>query len=216
MTSAQPIAIHWFRRDLRLEDNTALYEALMHHTTVLPIFIFDTQILDELPRADKRVVFIHDTLTQLDARLRAIGSGILCLTGKPLEVWQTLLQTYTISAVYTNRDYEPYARQRDAEVYNLLEAHHIPMHVFKDHVVREMDDVLKDDGTPYTVYTPYSNRWKRTLPEDAFEAKPSEQWLRNCVRMQIQPLPTLTELGFQYIETQVPSVLPDNKIIAQY
>lgn len=216
MTSAQPIAIHWFRRDLRLEDNTALYEALMHHTEVLPIFIFDTQILDELPRADKRVVFIHDTLTQLDARLRATGSGILCLTGKPLEVWQTLLQTYTISAVYTNRDYEPYARQRDAEIYNLLQAHHIPMHVFKDHVVREMDEVLKDDGTPYTVYTPYSNRWKRTLPADAFEAKPSEQWLQHCVRMHIQPLPTLTELDFQYIETHVPSVLPDTKIVAQY
>lgn len=216
MTSSPPIAVHWFRRDLRLEDNTALFEALSNHPAVLPIFIFDSNILDELPRVDKRVVFIHDTLSRLDAQLRAMGSGILCLTGKPLAVWNYILSAYQVSAVYTNRDYEPYAKLRDTEVMQLLEKHHIPMHICKDHVVREMDEVLKDDGTPYTVYTPYSRRWKLTLPADAFEPKPSEKWLKHFVRMPLPELPSLQDLGFQYIDPEIPSAVPDKKIIAQY
>lgn len=216
MSIAQPIAIHWFRRDLRFVDNTALFEALSRHTAVLPIFIFDTNILDELPRVDKRVVFIHQTLTELDAQLRVLGSGILALVGKPLEVWQTLLSTYTITAVYTNRDYEPYAKQRDAEVFNLLQSHSIPMHVYKDHVIREADEVLKDDGTPYTVYTPYAKKWKLTLPADAFASKPSENWLKHAVRMPIPTLPVLADIGFQFVEPGIPPVIPDKKIIANY
>ena len=211
-----PVAIHWFRRDLRLNDNTALYHALTTHQHVLPLFIFDTSILDELPADDKRVSFIHDTLSAIDAELRRMGSGLLVMHGRPEEVWANLLSTYTISAVYTNHDYEPYAQLRDTAIGKILATHQVPFHTYKDQVIRERDEVMKDDGTPYTVYTPYSKKWKATLPEDAYAPRPSEKYQDAFYRAAIPSMPSLEQMGFTYNDPGVPAPVADENIIRHY
>ncbi|MGJ5641943.1 cryptochrome/photolyase family protein [Formosa sp. S-31] len=151
--------IFWFRRDLRLTDNIGLAAALNNHANVLPIFIFDDNILKELEPDDARVHFIHDRLNTLNSELNTYGSSIKCLKGSPLEVWKQLINEYNIEAVFTNRDYEPYARERDAEISAVLRQNKIPFKSFKDQVIFEPDEILKQDGSPYTIYTPYKNKW---------------------------------------------------------
>lgn len=151
--------LFWFRRDLRLEDNTALNAAMNSSDNVLPLFIFDENILDELPENDPRVNFIYDTLRSLNHRLTEVKSSILILKGKPLEVWKELIETYDISSVYVNRDYENYAIERDEELAQLLLKNGIKILDFKDQVIHEKYEVTKADGTPYTVFTPYKNKW---------------------------------------------------------
>jgi deoxyribodipyrimidine photo-lyase len=153
------VTVFWFRRDLRLEDNTALHAATRQGKKVLPLFIFDEQILSELPPDDARVSFIYDRLEEINNTLTTHGSSLLIGKGKIDEVWETLLANFTIDSVYVNRDYEPYATQRDLRIKTLLEAKGIPMFSFKDQVVHEQHEVMKQDGTPYTVYTPYKNKW---------------------------------------------------------
>ncbi|MBE7692970.1 deoxyribodipyrimidine photo-lyase [Tenacibaculum finnmarkense] len=153
------VAIFWFRRDLRLEDNVALFNALNSSNKVVPIFIFDEEILDNLPKNDARVSFIYQTLEQLDTDLKAIGSSLLIKKGNPLEVWKTITSEFDISAVYTNKDYEPYALQRDAEIHDFLKSKSIDFLSYKDQVIFEKAEVTKNDGLPYTVYTPYKNKW---------------------------------------------------------
>lgn len=153
------ISIVWLRRDLRLEDNTALNAALNASATVLPLFILDKNILDELPPDDSRVSFIYETLKQLNTKLNAYNSSILIKKGKPIEVWRTLLNEYSIAEVFVNKDYEPYAKERDHAVKELLEEKTVKFHFFKDQVIFEENEVLKNDGAPYTVYTPYRNKW---------------------------------------------------------
>ncbi|ALU74082.1 deoxyribodipyrimidine photolyase [Tenacibaculum dicentrarchi] len=153
------VAIFWFRRDLRLEDNVALFNALNSSNKVLPIFIFDEEILDNLPENDARVSFIYQTLQQLDTDLKAVGSSLLIKKGNPLEVWKTIISEFDISAVYTNKDYEPYGLQRDAEISDFLKSKSIDFLSYKDQVIFEKAEVTKNDGLPYTVYTPYKNKW---------------------------------------------------------
>ncbi|MFZ3574950.1 cryptochrome/photolyase family protein [Tenacibaculum finnmarkense] len=153
------LAIFWFRRDLRLEDNVALFNALNSSNKVVPIFIFDEEILDKLPENDARVSFIYQTLEQLDTDLKAIGSSLLIKKGNPLEVWKTITSEFDISAVYTNKDYEPYALQRDAEISDFLKSKSIDFLSYKDQVIFEEAEVTKNDGLPYTIYTPYKNKW---------------------------------------------------------
>ena len=158
------INIFWFRRDLRLQDNAGLYHALKSGNPVLPVFIFDRNILDKLEnRKDARVEFIHQELSRMQQELAAHGSSLLVRHGIPLEIWQQLSEAYEIEAVYTNRDYEPYARERDAAVEKLLDEKGIQFHTFKDHVIFEQLEVTKDDGLPYTVFTPYSRKWMARL-----------------------------------------------------
>lgn len=153
------IAIHWFRRDLRLEDNTALHYALNSGHPVLPLFIFDTDILKELPADDHRVQFIHETLESMHRELLKRDGRLLIRKGKPLEIWQDLLSTYNIDSVYINRDYEPYALERDNKVMDLLAENGIQLKTYKDQVIFEKGDIVKDDGRPYSVYTPYKRKW---------------------------------------------------------
>lgn len=172
---SSPVSIFWFRRDLRLDDNAGLYHALRGPHPVLPLFIFDRNILDDLPdRRDARVEFIHHTVTDLKKQLEGMGSTLLVRQGRPDEVWAALLREIPVAAVYTNHDYEPYALQRDEAMRQLLAAQNIPLHTFKDHVIFEKNEVLKDDGTPYTVFTPYSRKWlfklqtqQRIVPDEA-------------------------------------------------
>jgi deoxyribodipyrimidine photo-lyase len=158
------INIFWFRRDLRLQDNAGLYHALKGKYPVLPLFIFDTQILDKLEdRADARVDFIHQTLTTLKSELKAIDSTLLVKHGDPKAIWQSLLNDYVIDTVYTNHDYEPYAQARDHSIQQLLQSYHIDFKSFKDHIIFEKNEIVKDDGKPYSIFTPYSKKWKALL-----------------------------------------------------
>lgn len=153
------VAVFWFRRDLRLEDNVALFNALKCNNKVIPIFIFDEEILDRLPKDDARVSFIYQTLSGLDKILKIEGSSLLVKKGNPIEVWKGLLSEFDITAVYTNKDYEPYAIKRDNEVKEFLKSNNIEFHSYKDQVVFEENEVVKNDGLPYTIYTPYKNKW---------------------------------------------------------
>ncbi len=153
------VTVFWFRRDLRLQDNTALYEALKNNQHVLPIFIFDDDILGELPPDDPRVNFIYDELEKINMQLQKHGSSVLVLKGNPKKVWHELSLAQQIKAVYFNKDYEPYGINRDREIKNMLIFKGIQVLSFKDHVIHEESEVLKKDGTPYTVFTPYKNCW---------------------------------------------------------
>jgi deoxyribodipyrimidine photo-lyase len=153
------VSIFWFRRDLRLQDNVGLFHALQSGFPVLPIFIFDTEILNALPADDARVGFIYDNLQAIDFELQKINSGLKVFNGKPETIWRNLLLEYDVQAVYANKDYEPYAISRDNMVKNVLLEQHIPFNLQKDQVIFEENEVLKNDGKPYTVYTPYKNKW---------------------------------------------------------
>lgn len=161
-----PFAIFWFRRDLRIEDNTALAEALGKDIPVLPIFIYDRLILNELPEDDARVNFIHQTIFKIKETLKNHGSDILCLDGEPVAIWKDLISKFNIAAVYTNRDYEPYAIGRDKEISEMLAKKEIPFFNFKDQVIFEENEIVKGDEQPYTVFTPYKNKWLAKFEEE--------------------------------------------------
>lgn len=158
-TMENSIAVFWFRRDLRLEDNVALHAALESGLPVLPIFIFDDDILDELPADDPRVNFIYDELKVINDRLSQMDSSLKIMRGKPLEVWREMIKTQQIEKVFCNEDYEPYALNRDRSISELLKQNHIEFQQYQDHVIFKPGDIVKDDGKPYTVYTPFKNKW---------------------------------------------------------
>ena len=152
------INIFWFRRDLRLDDNTALYNAL-RKKNVIPIFIFDSSILKKLEKNDSRISFIHSLLIKINLKLKKHRSSILSYYGDPLEIWRKIILDYDIECVYWNKDYEPYAIIRDKKILNFLNSNGINVKVYKDQVIFEEFDILKNDNKPYTVYTPYKNKW---------------------------------------------------------
>ncbi|WP_233897872.1 cryptochrome/photolyase family protein [Tenacibaculum piscium] len=188
------VAIFWFRRDLRLEDNVALFNALNSSNKVLPIFIFDEEILDKLPENDARVSFIYQTLQQLDTDLKAVGSSLLIKKGNPLEVWKTIISEFDISAVYTNKDYEPYALQRDANICEFLKSKSINFLSYKDQVIFEEAEVTKNDGLPYTVYTPYKNKWLQKF--NAEEDLKNHEINFNNFHQFTSEIPSLKFIGF--------------------
>lgn len=190
--------IHWHRRDLRLEDNAGLYEALKSGSHVQPIFIFDTNILDKLEdKSDARVTFIHTELLRLNEELKALGSTLKVYYGNPTTLWTKILKEIQPSAVYTNRDYEPYAKERDTAVEQILTEHNTPFLTFKDHVIFETDEILKDDGTPYVVYTPYSRKWKQKLNDYYLQPYPNVAYFQNFKKAEHTPILSLSEMGFE-------------------
>lgn len=214
---SESIALFWFRRDLRLDDNAGLYHALKSGIPVMPIFIFDSLIINDLhDRRDRRVSFIHDQLRYLKHQLNGKGSDLRLEYGEPVAVFRKLLQEFTVTAVYTNHDYEPYARQRDTDISRLLESQGIKLHTFKDQVIFEKNDILKDDGAPYTVYTPYSKKWKAAYPFTHAFNFPSEQLLDGCVKLEPLPLLALEQIGFHYTDPQAASKDIDESIIQAY
>ena len=160
------INIFWFRRDLRPDDNTGLNKALASGLPVLPVFIFDTNIIDELPDDDPRVNFIYESLSVINKELQKSGGSILILKGDPLKIWDELVSSYDINEVFINKDYEPYAIQRDLKVESFLRSNGINLKRFKDQVIFEEGEILKSDGKPYTVFTPYKNSWLRKFKEN--------------------------------------------------
>ncbi|WP_432711680.1 cryptochrome/photolyase family protein [Pedobacter sp.] len=201
------ICICWLRRDLRLSDHAALYHALKSGTPVLPLFIFDTDILSQLHDPnDARVNFIHKTLQQLADQLAALGSSLLIKHGQPAAIWQELLTSYHIEGVYANHDYEPYARQRDQHIAELLEKENIPYHTYKDQVIFEKKEIIKDDGSPYTVFTPYFRKWQKNLTPFQVKPYPVDKYVDNFYKSTILPFPSLKELGFGPTSIPLPSL----------
>ena len=160
------VNIFWFRRDLRLIDNAGLYEALKENKSVVPVFIFDRNILDKLEdKADRRVEFIHAALEEMQVELKKLGSSLEVYYGTPVEVYKKLFNKYTIEKVFANHDYEPYALERELEITKVLKEKGTSLVTYKDQVILEKSEVLKDDGKPYTVFTPYSRKWKAVLTD---------------------------------------------------
>ncbi|WP_020528578.1 cryptochrome/photolyase family protein [Flexithrix dorotheae] len=215
------ISIFWFRRDLRLEDNAGLYHALKGEKPILPLFIFDTEILDKLEdKKDARVEFIHNCLKDLNGELSKLGSQILVKHGKPEEIWKTIINQYDIAEVYTNHDYEPYALERDKQIKNLLKENDISFRTFKDHCIFEKDEVLKDDGDPYKVFTPYSRKWMEKLESSSsgfyLKAYPTEKYFANFHQTENLPFPKLSDLGFEKTKISIPELRLDEAKIKNY
>lgn len=207
MDKDHPISVFWFRRDLRLDDNAGLYYALKNNRPVLPVFIFDKEILDKLEDADDaRVTFIHQTIESLSKELRRRGSSLLVLHDKAEHAWNLLFKDYNVAAVYANHDYEPYAKQRDAEVERLLKKHGIPFNTYKDQVIFDRDEVLKDDGKPYTVFTPYSRRWCQRLKPFYLRSYSNEKYFKNLVQTKPFKVPALKEIGFEKSNLRFPPI----------
>ncbi len=207
------VSLVWLRRDLRLQDNAALYHALRHQKEVLPLFIFDTAILDKLEdKVDRRVDFIHQTLSQLQQELTDLGSTLVVLHGNPLDIWKELQP----KAVYTNHDYEPYARERDEAVRKILESKNIVFQTFKDQVIFEKEEVLKDDGKPYTIFTPYSRKWKARLNDFYLKSYPTEKYFKHFKKTAPSPLLSLQDIGFQKTNSPFPERLIKQRIIDAY
>ncbi len=193
-----PLAIFWFRRDLRIEDNHGFYQALKSGLQVLPLFIFDTNILHQLDnKADKRVDLIWQRLKKLHLIFLKHQSTFKIEYGTPVEVFERIATQFDLKAVYTNTDYEPYAIKRDTEVKKLLATKNISFHTFKDQVIFEYDEVLKSDKSPYTVFTPYSRFWKAKINSQNIEAFPSEKLLENLFKTPVLRFPELHDIGFQ-------------------
>ncbi|RYY59440.1 MAG: deoxyribodipyrimidine photo-lyase, partial [Chitinophagaceae bacterium] len=211
------INLFWFRRDLRLHDNAGLYHALKGDRPVLPIFIFDTEILDELEdRKDQRLVFIYESLQAINKQLAKKDSAIDARYGAPVKVFGTLLEDYDVGTVYTNHDYEPYARERDASIAALLQKKGIGFKTYKDQVIFEKSEVVKDDGKPYTVFTPYSRKWDATLTGFYQQSYPTTRYLKNLLACGQKELPALKSMGFEEAAFRFPSAKPPEAIIRDY
>ena len=215
--SKQTVNIFWFRRDLRLNDNAGLYHALKSGRQVIPIFIFDRNILDHLEdKADRRVEFIHAALQEMQSTLMSLGSSLEVYYGTPVQIFTTLLSKYTIENVFTNHDYEPYAQERDGLIAALLNEYEATLHTFKDHVLLEKEEVLKDDGKPYTVFTPYSKKWKTIQTDYHFKPYPTERYFNNFFRQPSQLIPSLQSMGFKAVDLGFPSKELHEEIILKY
>lgn len=213
----QKISIHWFRRDLRLFDNCALYHALDSGLRVMPIFIFDTDILSLLSdTSDLRVNFIHREVYQMNNNLRALGSSLHQYVGRPEEIFKLLVASFDIDSVYANSDYEPYGIARDNQVARFLASKGVEFNTFKDHVIFEKSEIVKPDSLPYTVFTPYSKKWTEKFMQRMPETFSTETLVNNF--QQCQPVTGLSieQIGFKQVDFLFPSPVPDEEIIRDY
>lgn len=211
------IRIFWFRRDLRITDNCGLYNALGNET-ILPIFIFDSHILDQLAKDDARITFIYDQLEKLQQNFqKKCNSSLAVFHGDPHDVFAQLSVEYEITAVYCNHDYEPYAITRDKQIAELLQSTDIPFYSHKDQVIFEKNEVVKDNGDPYVVYTPYMRRWRSIFdPDTQAISYPSESLLHNLIQHTGLPFPSLAEIGFERSQISTPSYDVSSNLIDNY
>ncbi len=211
------INIFWFRRDLRLNDNAGLYRALKKGIPVLPIFIFDTSILDKLEdKKDRRVEFIHNAIQAIHSELIEFKSSIQVFYSTPELVFKELIKTYSIHSVYTNHDYEPYALERDSHIKHFLETNHIFLKMFKDQCIFEKSEITKDDGKPYTIFTPYSRKWKAKLTDYDVKAYPTQKYFSNFFKTSSFQIPGLRDIGFEPSDLQTPSKTIPKSIVTNY
>lgn len=211
------VSLFWFRRDLRLEDNAGLYHALKSRHPVLPFFLFDRNILDLLGnRTDPRVEFIYNKLAGLQENLRLHGAALKVFYGRPVEAFRHLLAEYDLAGVYTNTDYEPYATQRDREIGTLLAEEGIPFHSYKDQVIFEKNEVLKDDGSPYTIFTPYSRKWRSLLNDFPLKSYPVKKYHRHFFQWKGNAIPSLASMGFNATGISFPPATINAELLKRY
>lgn len=206
--------VFWFRRDLRLDDNVGLFHALSDDD-VLPIFIFDEKILSELPKNDPRVSFIHELLTHIQTKLQQNGKSIALFYGNPKAIFEKIIQENKIKTVFANHDYEPYARKRDKELNQLFKEHNIAFKTSKDQVVFEKSEIVKDDGNPYVVYTPYSKKWKEAFSKIKLSDYNSEDKLDKIIKHSY-PFLSLKDINFEVSSIKVSPFNISNKTISKY
>lgn len=218
------IALYWMRRDMRLHDNAALYHALKSGYKVLPIFIFDQNILNKLEDdSDPRVTFIHHVVAELKKELQSLHADLEVNFGDPLKCIERIISKRNISAIYTNRDYESYAVERDNQVKTLCDENNISFNSYKDHVIFEAEEVTKDDGDPYVVFTPFKRKWFEKLNSDGkgmesyfLKSYPTEKYFNNFLKESTAPLIPLEEIGFKESSIQIPSKSVAQGIISNY
>ena len=208
-------SVFWFRRDLRLDDNLGLNAALSSGLKVIPIFIFDTEIINKLEKNDLRIKMIHAALVKLNDAMLGNRCNVGMYLGNPKAVFESLLRKYKIKSVFANRDYEPYAMERDKSIKSFLEKKNVTYKSFKDQVIFEKDEVVKDDGNPYKVYTPYSRKWIEKLKSTGFETCKSETKLNSLASLEL-PYLTLKEIGFDEKEFDIPLFNINSKTIKKY
>lgn len=209
------MTVFWFRRDLRLDDNVGLFHALSSTEEVLPVFIFDEEILSQLSKNDARVTFIHEQLSKIQDQLQAVGKSLAVFDGHPKDIFKKLIQENTIAMVYTNHDYEPYARKRDKEINQLFKEHSIEFKTCKDQVIFEKSEVVKNDGLPYVVYTPYCRKWKEKFKTITLVPYPSENKL-DTIANHAYPFLSLTDIGFETSKIKVPSFNGSVSLLSNY
>ena len=217
----EPVFIFWFIIDLRFEDNVGLYHALyqakLQGLRVIPVFIFDKTILDKLSnKKDRRVDFIHRNILTMQEQLTSIGKSMLVEYGTPVDVITHLISKYNIAGIFTNHDYEPLAIERDAQIKTILDKREIPFNTFKDQVIFEKEEVIKDDGKPYTVYTPYANKWRAYWANHIPKIHPSVKLMDYFMDIKPLKIPSLKEIGFEKTDLIVPPVKWDTSLIKKY
>lgn len=217
MNFKRKIAIFWYRRDLRLHDNAGLYHALRSGYPVLPLFIFDHNILESLDnKKDRRLTFIHHTLFDLKESLRQFDSDLLVVQGTPASAWEQILEQYNVAEVYTNHDYEPYATSRDSDITEILDKKKIVFKSFKDQVIFEKKEILTMQDTPYTVFTPYSENWKSKVNTFFLSSYPIKKYIRHLLKIRLPQMLSLNDLGFQEAHEPYPSVDVKTEILEKY
>ncbi len=211
-------ALFWHRRDLRLHDNAGLYKACKQSSEVIPIFIFDQRILSNLPKDDQRVLFIHQEIERLKTEYNQLGSDLHVFYGNPIELVTELAKKWNVQAVFTNRDYEPYALERDKTIHQLLKESACEFIGAKDHVIFEKNEVLKADGNPYTVFTPYMRRWKEKLTDFYIKPYPNNSYSQNLIKIKEKSdLPSLEFMGFETTQkVSFPSRDFSKSIVSKY
>jgi len=209
-----PVNLFWFRRDLRLNDNHGLFHALQSGLPTLPVFIFDSGILDKLEyKNDARVSFVYAEVLRIKVAFEMCGSSLKIFHGIPLEIFRQITREYEVKNVFTNVDYEPYALERDRAVERFLNSKGIGFHAYKDHVIFDKNEIVKENGTPYTVFTPYSRKWKQVLEDTVLSVYPSERLIDRSLRTKPFPVPGLSDLGFEKSITAVsPPAIQEEKI----
>ena len=217
MGTKPDIAVFWFRRDLRLDDNHGLYQLLKRGIPVLPIFIFDKNILDRLDKPhDLRVQFIHQTLGEINSKLLELGSGLMSFYSTPEDVFADLLKEYNVKEVVANHDYEPYAVERDEKVKSILDLAGVAFNTYKDHVIFEKREVTKDDGLPYTVFTPYSKKWKLRLMNEPIQHVDTASLFDRFFKFNTQGIIPLESMGFTSSQFHLPEKNFPELIVKQY
>ena len=210
------INIFWFRRDLRLDDNCGLFHALNSDKKILPVFIFDKTILHKLPKNDARVTFIYKELKKIHNQLLKINSGLTIFYGSPIDTFTKISKDYNIDTVYTNHDYEPLAIERDKNIKEFLESNNINFETFKDQVIFEKNEIVKQDGSSYRVFTPFSKKWLETFNQKELQFFPSEEKLDNLLKYDSNHFLTLKDIGFSESKIKVNSFRISTKIIDEY
>ncbi len=214
---SKKVNIFWFRRDLRLDDNVGFYQALKDEHPVLPIFIFDSDILDKLPKDDARVTFIHETLQTMRQTLQHdYGSSIAMFHGKPLDIYKQIIKDYNVTTVYTNHDYEPYAKERDEAIKAFLNKNNIEFKTYKDQVIFEKSEVVKNDGDPYVVYTPYMRKWKEKFKTIDLEIFYTNSYLDNLIEHSRLPNLSLSDIGFEKSSQEITTYTVTPTLIQEY